>query len=187
MSHQKTSKDPAVLKIHITGIIACAAIAGTAIWFASDSISKRRGLFLSARHELSTVRSELDQAVTARTALASRVNTLEDSTRDALQLSSVKRLNKRTEELSRLFETVGVAVDTLQPGEMVLDSRVPVQPLELVGSAHAEDVTRLLQGLHDQMPDMHIQSIDLTSEALGSARVRIRMSLCWFVDPTDES
>jgi hypothetical protein len=99
----------------------------------------------------------------------------------------VKRLNKRTQELSRIAEAVGVEVDTLQPGEMILDSRVPVQPLELVGSAIASDVSRLLDQLDAQMPDMHIQAIDMASEALGSTRVRLRVSLYWFVDPTGES
>ena len=180
-------KDPKAMRIHIIGGILCVAIAGTAIWFASDSIAKRRGLFLSSRHELTTVRADLDQAVNSRTALANRVNALEDATRDSLELSPVQRLNKRTQELSRLSETVGIEVDTLQPGKMILDSRVPVQPLELEGSAVASDVSRLLDQLDKQMPDMHIQAINMTSEALGSTRVRLQISLYWFVDPTDES
>lgn len=187
MSDQNPVKDPALLKIHIIGGIICLSIIGGAVWFASDSIAKRRGLFLSARHELSTVRSDLDGAVSSRTSLATRVQQLDELTRDALELSPVKRLNKRTEELSRLCESVQVAVDTLQPGEMILDSRVPVQPLELSGSAAASDVTLLLEKFDEQMPDMHIQSIDMTSESLGSSRVRLRMSLYWFVDPTSGS
>lgn len=187
MSDSQTIKDPVVMRIHVVGAVLCIAIVGSAIWFASDSIAKRRGLFLSARHELTTVRSDLDQAVISRTTLANRVNALEDATRDSLELSPVKRLNKRTQELSRIAEAVGVEVDTLQPGEMIIDSRVPVQPLELVGSAIASDVARLLDQLDSKMPDMHIQSIDMASESLGGTRVRLRISLYWFVDPTDKS
>jgi hypothetical protein len=187
MSDEKASKDKALIKIHIIGGMICLGIIAGAVWFASDSIAKRRGLFLSARHELSDVRSDLDKAVTSRTSLATRVQQLEEATRDSLELMPVQRLNKRTEELSRLCESVRVAVDTLQPGEMIVDSRVPVQPLELSGSAAASDVNLLLERFDQQLPDMHIQSIDMMSESLGSSRVRLRMSLYWFVDPTSGS
>lgn len=187
MSQRKPKRDPALIKIHAIGGAFCLAIAGGSVWFAADSISNRRGLFLSARHELSAVRTELDQAVSQRGSLAARVNNLEEATRDALELSSIHRLNQRTAELSRLAESVDVSVDTLQPGEMVLEARVPVQPLELVGTAGASSVSDLLDELNQQMPDMHIQSIEMTSEALGSDRVRLRLTLYWFVDPTGES
>jgi hypothetical protein len=187
MSDQKKPRDPAALKIHVIGAIICLAIAGGSIWFAADSISNRRGLFLSARHELTTVRSELDQAVDKRTSLASRVRMLEELTSDALELSSVKLLNKRTAEISRLAESVGISVDTLMPGEMIKDARVPVQPLELVGTADAGDVSVLLDELSVQMPDMHIQLIDIRTESFDSAQVRIQFSLYWFVDPADKS
>lgn len=187
MSHSKSSRDPSILRIHAVCGLVCVAIAGGAVWFAADSIAKRRGLFLSARHELSAVRGELDQVVAQRSSLAMRVNALEDVTRDGLTLSSAKRLNIRTTEISRLSEEVGVSVDTLQPSEMITDSRVPVQPLELVGTAQAANVSDLLDELSERMPDMHIQMIEITSTALGSDRVRLRVLLYWFVDPTAES
>lgn len=187
MTMRDQAKDPALLRIHLAGGLACLVIAGGAVWFGADSIAKRRGVFLNARHELTAVRSELDEAVGARTRLASRVEDLGDATRDALSLSPVRRLNKRTEELSRLAESVGVDVDRLQPGEMITDARVPVQPIDLDGSAVASDVSRFLSRLDRDLPDMHIQSIDMTSESLGSTRVRLRMTLNWFVDPADGS
>lgn len=187
MSDEKIIKDPALIKIHLIGGLICLGVIAGAVWFATDSISKRRGLFLSARHELSTVRSDLDNAVKSRTLLASRAQKLEDATRDSLELISVRHLNRRTEELSRLCESVRVAVDTLQPEEMITDSRVPVQPLELAGSAAASDVNLLLERFDTEMPDIHIQSIEMMSESLGSSRVRLRMSLYWFVDPTSGS
>jgi len=187
MTQKKAQRDASNLKIHAIGGALCLAIAGGSVWFAADSIAKRRGLFLSARHELTAVRGELDQAVSQRGSLAMRVNKLEDATRDALKLSSSRHLNKRTAELSRIAESVEVSVDMLQPGDMVLDARVPVQPLSLVGTADASSVSDLLDELGNQMPDMHIQSIEMTTEALGSERVRLRLTLYWFVDPTGES
>ena len=181
------SRDPAIVKIHIAGGLLCAAIASAAVVFAYQSIEKRRGLFLSARHELTTIRADLDQAVARRTSLALRVNTLEDSTRDEMHLSSVKRLNQRTAQISSIAESVGVTIDTLQPDAMIEDKRVPVQPLDLEGSANASNVSVLLNRIDTEMQDMHIQAIDMTSESLGSQRVRLRIRLYWFVDPADNS
>lgn len=181
------SRDPAIVKIHIVGGLLCAAIASTAVVFAYKSIENRRGLFLSTRHELTTIRADLDRAVAKRTSLALRVNTLEDSTRDEMNLSSVKRLNQRTAEISSIAESVGVSIDTLHPDAMIEDKRVPVQPLDLVGTANASNVSVLLDRIDAEMQDMHIQSIDMTSESLGSQRVRLRIRLFWFVDPADNS
>lgn len=181
------SRDPAIVKIHVAGGILCAAIASAAVVFAYQSIENRRGLFLSARHELTTIRADLDQAVAKRTSLALRVNTLEDSTRDEMHLSTVKRLNQRTAEISNIAETVGVSIDTLQPDSLIEDRRVPVQPLDLEGSAKASNVSVLLDRFDQEMPDMHIQEIEITSESLGSQRVRLRLRLYWFVDPADNS
>ncbi len=186
MSSKKPS-DNSMIRVHIVGASVCLLIAGGAVWFAADSISRRRGLFLSARHELTSVREELNQSVSKRTSLSSRVSELKDATSKSLKLESSKRLNQRTADISRLAESEQISIDTLQPQEMIRDARVPVQPLELEGFARADDVSAFLAHLGARMPDMHIEQIELTSESLGSDRVRLRLLLYWFVDPAGES
>lgn len=184
MSQQKSPKqDMGLMKVHMTGALICVLIAGGSIWFAADSISKRRGLFLSARHELTTTKQRLNETVSHRTTLAKRVQEIEIKTSQQLDLVSVKQLNARSEDIARLCESWEVSIDSLQPLEMITEARVPVQPLELIGTAEADAVTGLLGLLGEQMPDMHIQVIELSSTSLGSDRVHLHLIMYWFVDP----
>lgn len=186
MKPGKTKPDHGLFKVHLTGALVCATIAGGSIWFAADSVAKRRGLFLSARHELTNTKERLNDTVSKRTALVSRVQHHERLTSEQLDLVPVKQLNARSQRIARLAESLEISIDSLQPMEMITDARVPVQPLELLGSAKADTVSDLLSALDEQMPDMHIQAIELKSESLGSDRVSLRLLFYWFVDPADE-
>ncbi|MFG0244460.1 MAG: hypothetical protein ACF8MF_00195 [Phycisphaerales bacterium JB052] len=181
------NRNHGLLKVHATGAIACLLVAGGSVWFATHAVAKRRGLFLSARHELTTTKDRLNETVTTRTALATRVQRLERITSQDLDLVSVKQINARSADIVELAENAGLSVDSLQPLEMIADARVPVQPLELIGSADADDVAEMLEQLDARMPDTHIQSIELTSEVFGSQKVRVRMMMYWFVDPVEQS
>lgn len=172
-----------LIKIHLIGGSLCVLIAASSIYFAGSSISLRRGLFLSARQELASTKAELNTAVKQRSDLASGVQRLERVTAENLELVPVKRLNVRTADIVALAETVSIRIDTLQPLEQIPDARVPVQPLVLMGSAHADDVSGFLGLLGEKMPDMHVQSIELGSESGEDSRVTVRMVMYWFVDP----
>lgn len=185
MKQRQGNIDSGLIRVHIAGAAICVLIAGGSIWFAADSIAKRRGLFLSARHELTNTKNRLNDSVTRRSALATRVQNLERLTSQQLDLVSVKQLNARSQRIARLAESLGISIDSLQPQEMITDARVPVQPLELIGSADADAVSDLLGQLGEQMPDMHIQAIELDSVTLGSDRVLVRVLMYWFVDPAD--
>lgn len=172
-----------LFKVHLVGGLCCALIAGSSIYFAGNAISKRRGLFLNARHELSSTKSLLNDSVIERTTLTSQVRALEYATADQVELVSVKKLNGRTAEIVALAESVDIRIDSLQPGEQITDKRVPVLPMILVGSANADDVFAFLGLLGDQMPDIHIQELDLVSGSLESSTVQIDMQMYWFIDP----
>lgn len=183
----KRPGDSSMMKVHAAGAAACLIVAAGSIWFATHTVSKRRGLFLSARHQLTTTKAELNETVARRSAIATQVQRLERLTSKELDLVSVRGINTRTAEIARIAENNGVRVDSLQPLSMISDARVPVQPLELLGGTEADSVSDLLDELERQMPDMHIQAIELTNEALGSDQVRIRIMLYWFVDPVEDS
>lgn len=186
MKPKKNNTEHGLVKVHLVGAAVCVLIAGGAIWFAADSVAKRRGLFLSARHELTNTKHRLNDTVTKRSALAARVQHLERLTSQQLDLVSVKRLNARSQSIARLAESLNISIDSLQLLEMITDARVPVQPLELKGSAHADSVSDLLGKLDEQMPDMHIQAIEIDSKTLGSDRVVLHLLMYWFVDPADQ-
>lgn len=181
----KGGMSPELLKIHGIGGGLCVLIAGCAIFFAGSSITKRRGLFLSARQELASTKTQLNEAVRQRGVLASRVQRLEQLTREDLDLVSVRRLNARTADIVALAERADVTIDSLQPQERILDARVPVQPLDLVGSAGADSVVAFLGALGEEMPDIHVQMVMLTSGSFESSVVDLRLQLFWFVDPAD--
>lgn len=185
MKHQKSVSDSGLMKVHFAGAAVCVLIAAGSIWFAADSISKRRGLFLSARHELTNTKHRLSEVVTRRSTLAAHVQNLERLTSQQLALVSVRQLNARSQRIARLAESLDISIDSLQPQTMITDAKVPVQPLELIGSADADAVSDLLGALGSQMPDMHIQAIELDSVSTGSDRVLIRLLMYWFVDPND--
>lgn len=187
MSGSKPNGSKSLLGIHIAGASICLLIVSGSAWFAADSVARRRGLFLSSRHELTSVRAELDETVGQRTKLAGRMRTLSEETKDSLELSPARSLNTRSAAITQLAERTQVVIDSLQPGNMIRDAKVPVQPLDLVGSASADQAAAFLEQLGERMPDIHVQLIELTSAALGSDRVRIRLTLYWFVDPAGES
>jgi hypothetical protein len=187
MSSEKKAPNSSLIGVHIVGASVCILITAGSAWFAADSVARRRGLFLSARHELTSVRAELDETASQRTTLTTKVRSLEDATRDSLSLSPSKSLNLRNAEITRLAERTGVSIDSLQPQDMIRDAKVPVQPLELTGTADADDAAVFLQELGEAMPDIHVQLIEMSSVALGSDRVRLRLTLYWFVDPAGES
>ena len=172
-----------LVKVHLVGGLCCALIAGSSIYFAGNAITKRRGLFLSARHELVSTKSLLSDSLIERTALTTQVRALEYATEDQIELVSVNRLNGRTAEIVALAESVDIRIDSLQPGKQIVDKRVPVLPMALVGSANADDVFAFLGLLGDQMPDIHIQELDLVSGSLESSVVQIDMQMYWFIDP----
>ena len=186
MSQDDGKSKSGLMKIHAMGVASCALIAFGSIWFAADSVSKRRGLFLSARHELTTAKSELNSVVAARSTLFTQVQSLEKATADQLKLVSVRQVNARSAEIVGYAEQAGVSVDSLQPLEMILDARVPVQPLEFSATAQADQAADLLNKLDQAMPDIHIQTIQMISENLGTDKVRIRMLMYWFIDPADK-
>lgn len=181
--NNKPSNAGSLARIHAVGALVCALIAAGSIGFAAHSVSKRRGLFLSARHQLTTVKGELNESIAQRSSLATRVQRLQRQTDQQLDLVTVKNINARSVEIARIAETNAISVDSLQPLAFISDSRVPVQPLELIGSADADSVTELLGQIANHMPDIHIQAIELASESIGSKQVRIRLLLYWFVDP----
>jgi len=174
-----------LLKVHFVGGLICVLIAGASMYFAGSSISKRRGLFFSARHELANVKSQLNESVKQRTSLAGRVQVLEQESATKLELVSVKQLNARTAEIVSLAELLDIRIDSLQPEERILDKRVPVQPLVFKGASDADDVFAFLGLMSEQMPDIHIHSIDILSSSIDSSTVQIEMQMYWFVDPAD--
>lgn len=175
------------IKIHAVGAIVCMIIAVGSIGFAANSVSKRRGLFLSARHQLTNIKTELNNSIAQRASIATRVQRLQRQTQEQIDLVSVKNINTRSVDIARLAESSEISVDSLQPLAFISDARVPVQPLELIGSADADSVSKLLAQLAHSMPDIHIQSIELASESIGSEQVRLRLLLYWFVDPATDS
>jgi len=181
----KDNKIPAgdLIKVHFVGGLVCALIIGGSIYFAGSSISKRRGLFFSARQELASTKGQLNEAVSQRSMLAARVGVLERESSSQIELVSVKKLNGRTAEIVALAESMSLSIDTLQPSERITDKRVPVQPLEFSGMADAGDVFEFLGLLRDQMPDIHIQSIDIMSDSIESSKVHLEMEMYWFIDP----
>lgn len=120
-------------------------------------------------------------------AFTSQVQDLEKGTLNQLQLVSGKQLNTRTAEIVSLAESVNIRLDSLQPLDMITDKRVPVQPLELRGSSRADHAIEFLSLLSDQMPDIHVQTIDLVKDSVESSSVHITMQLYWFVNPADVS
>jgi hypothetical protein len=172
-----------LLKVHLLGGMTCVLIAGSAVYFAGQSISNRRGLFLSARHELERTRAELNDTINQRASLMMRVQTLEQLTADQPELTSVKMLNTRTADIVAIAESVDMLVDSLQPLDRITDKRVPVQPLEFRGTANAENVFAFLGLLGERMPDIHVQSIDLIKDSIDTSDVRVVCMLYWFNDP----
>ncbi len=179
----KQTNPQGLMRIHLMGGSMCVLIAASSLYFAGSSISHRRGLFLSARQELASTRAELNTAIKQRSDLASGVQRLERVTAEDLDLVPVNRLNVRTADIVALAETVSIRIDSLQPLTRIPDSKVPVQPLELLGSARADDASAFLGLLGRDMPDMHVQSIELGSESGQDSRVTVRMVMYWFVDP----
>ncbi len=174
-----------LLGIHFVGGLICVLIAGSSIYFAGSSISKRRGLFFSARHELANAKSQLNESIKQRTSLAGRVQVLEQESATKLELVSVKELNAKTAAIVGLAESLGIRIDSLQPEERILDKRVPVQPLRFKGLSDADDVFAFLGLMSERMPDIHIHSIDILSSTMESSEVQIEMQMYWFVDPAD--
>jgi len=183
----KSQSSASLIKIHSIGGVVCLLIAGSSVYFAGHSISNRRGVFLSARHELESTRSELNETISHRTTLASRVHALEQETAQHPELVSIKMLNTRTAEIVELAESVHIQVDSLQPGERITDQKVPVQPLEFRSMSNADDVFAFLGLMSESMPDIHIQSVDLLRGSMDSPEVQLIMQMYWFNDPADQS
>ncbi len=174
-----------LLKIHFVGGLICLLIAGSSIYFAGNSIAKRRGLFFTARHELANIKLQLNETVKQRTSLSRQVQMLEQESAAQLELVSVRQLNARTVKIVSLAESLQIRVDSLQPEDRILDKRVPVQPLRFKGVSNAEDIFAFLGLMSDQMPDIHIHSIDILSTSMDSSAVQVEMQMYWFVDPAD--
>ena len=172
-----------LMKVHFVGGLLCVLIIGGSVYFAGSSISKRRGLFFSARQELASTKGKLNEAISQRSMLAARVEVLERETSEQIELVSVKELNARTAEIVALAESINLSIDTLQPRERMTDKRVPVQPLEFSGMADARNLFEFLGLLRDQMPDIHIQSIDIMSDSMETSKVHLDMEMYWFIDP----
>lgn len=183
----KQSSRPSFLRVHIVGGLICAAIAGSALYFAAGSISKRRVIFVSARTEYAQTKTQANNAMKQRMALSTQVQDLEKETMHRLQLVSGKQLNTRTAEIVSLAESVNIRLDSLQPLNMITDKRVPVQPLELRGISRADEAVEFLALLSSNMPDIHVQTINLVKESLDSSLVQITMELYWFTNPADVS
>jgi len=179
-------KSHPLLKVHAIGASLCILIAVGSLYFAGSSIAKRRGLYLSARHELGGVKAELNEFAKRRGSLAARVQRLEAQTAGGLELAPVSQLNTRTAAIVSLFESAGIRVDSLQPQQRIVDARVPVQPLLMVGQAGPDAVARALSLLDDRMPDIHLQLLEMGSDGESSMTMRVRFLLFWFVDPAGD-
>jgi len=174
------------IQVHLVGGLVCALIAGASIYFAGTAISKRRGVFLNARHELASKKSMLNDSASQRATLAGRIRSIEKQSSHQIELFSAKELNSRTAEIVKLAESVEIQIDSLQPNNRIDDARVPVQPLILTGNSTADQVFAFIELIGDRMPDIHIQGIDIVNGALETPEVHISMELYWFVDPASQ-
>ena len=184
--NSQSSTGKHLFKVHLIGGLLCVVIAASSIYFAMSSVSKRHGLFLSARHELANTKSILNASIQEHSGLTNRIKMLKEQTALQVRLVSIGQLNSRTAEIVALAETVGIRIDSLQPGEKISDKRVPVQPLDFVGTAQADDVFAFLGLLSDQMPDIHIHTFELVNDSPDSSIVQVNMQMYWFVDPAGE-
>jgi len=175
------------LQVHLVGGLVCALIAGASIYFAGAAISKRRGVFLSARHELASKKSLLNESASQRATLAGQIRKIEQQSDHQIKLYPARQLNARTAEIVLLAESVNIQIDSLQPSERIDDARVPVQPLMLAGNSNADDVFAFIELLGERMPDIHIQGIDILNGSIETPEVHINMELYWFVDPASQS
>jgi len=175
-------KNPAI-HIHILGTTICILIVAGAVTFAGNSIKQRRGVFLSARQELTNVKGKQHQSMQDRASLASLVEEFQEKAQAYIKLDSVETMNRRMVSVVEVAESNGVQVDSFQHQQMLTDTEVPVQPFILRGDAEADNAHAFLQALGVQMPDIHIQSVNLIGDSYETSRVRVQLHMYWFVDP----
>ncbi|MDF1808467.1 MAG: hypothetical protein P1U42_02095 [Phycisphaerales bacterium] len=176
-----------LLKIHVLGSVACLLIACSAIYFASKSIANQRGHYFNAQHLLANAKSDLNESLTQRMLLTTRVQHLKKEVESQLDLVPVRMLNSRTAQIVELAESVGVRIDSLQPLEKITNNQVPVQPLEIRAKSSASELYKLLGEMNELMPDIHIQSIDILNVSKEISDVQITILLYWFVSPADKT
>lgn len=102
--------------------------------------------------------------------------------RSAVRLQTIDKLNQRLVALATLASDSNLRIDEIQPGATAENKHYRTLGLRISAGGRYGDCTRFLRRLHQQFPDMAVESIECTSADAVSA-ITIRLDLQWFILP----
>lgn len=172
--------------IYGAGLLACACVTAAA-WLLA--IGPSLGELHQRAQRLQELADRRHKAAKLSAALSvarrQQVQTVQAITQLDLHLQPAAGANTRLAALTRLAGACGLTVEEVRPGQTTSGPLYETVALSLAGTGGYPDVIRLLHRIHQEMRDMGLQSMDLTSDNgnVATPLVRFRLDFLWYAAP----
>jgi hypothetical protein len=177
MSLKNKLHDITPLHAHIVGALVLSAIVASSLGFLASAWSDRRAQVVTTNATLANLDSELDRARALRADLIRVVNEREAALTTRTDQVRPATTNELAAELAALAERHAIRVESLEP-EKIIASR-NVVPLRLTLATTYADLESWLAQLHDQYPDVHIESLEIRTSSPDSPDLSVNIRIDW--------
>lgn len=177
-------------KFHVADGIGVAVFAGLTLAFIFGMIAPlaMRDRQAAARAEAATRQEQRANAVTAsiREASVALEQVRAKLAESPLQLRPLGALNERVAGLVTIASECGLIVQDVRPGDVGKTRKFASVPIHLAGQGSYPNVTRFLQRLHRDLPDVGVGNLKLTGAPEDAAiAARYELDVRWIALPQE--
>lgn len=166
--------------VHLAGAGACLVILTGASALGVVPALRSHNADQQLRDQLTAVTRELESVGDAHEALVGQVVQAREavSIRD-IDIESPGRVNHLMAELTEMFESMGFALQTLQPGAIEPGEPLSVIPIQVAVAGDLDRVLSIFDRLSAEHPSIHVHGLSL--DHAGPETVRVRAEFRWHV------
>ena len=177
-------------KFHVADGIGVAVLAGITLAFIFGMVAPlaMRERQAAARAEAATRQEQRANAVNASIREATvALDQVRTKLADApLQLRTISALNERVASLVTIASDCGLVVQDVRPGDVGKTRKFASVPIRLAGQGSYPNVTRFLQRLHADLPDVGVGNLKMTGAPEDAAiAARYELDVRWIALPQE--
>ncbi len=178
------SKALSPARIHLIGALLTVMLLGISVYAVYSSWESRQLGIESSKQDLTEVAEQLSMTQRERGRLADQIEQLESVVKNLSMTDQPSAINELAARVVSLTEGHALELERFEPGSEILAGENRVQPVDLRVTAPYGSVTRWLDEIHRDMPDIHVVSVSFMSQTADTVSTDIRFN--WYI-PTEGS
>lgn len=181
----RSDDTPRTAAVDLAGLGVCLLITVSAFLVGFRPILNQRAEIAEQQGELLDQREEADRLIVSLTQMRQRFRETQLQVEaNAIRLESTDFLNRRLAEITVLATRSGLEIDEIKPGQGLPSEHYVRVPIHLTGRGRYPSSSAFLHGLHDQLPDISVRSLKLSSPSPARhAEPEFTFELLWYAAP----